>query len=266
MLHLVPVVLALLACGVAPPQPVDPPPAAEPSAPARGDDAPAASLPDHLAAAVAAPGRPEEDRARDAARHPGEVLAFFGIQPGMAVADLMTGRGYYAEILAHAVGPGGRVVAQNNAYVVEKFADGPLGERLTRLAMPHVVRADRELDALGLPDHSLDAALLVLFWHDTYWMELDRPAVLAEIRRVLKPGGTFGVVDHHAAVGSGARDVKTLHRVEEQLVLDELAAAGFVLEARSDLLRHPEDDRTRNVFDEGLRGLTDRFVLRFRAP
>jgi predicted methyltransferase len=82
----------------------------------------------------------------------------------------------------------------------------------------------------------------------------------------LVPGGVYGVIDHFAEDGSGARDVKTLHRVDAQLVKKEILAAGFELEAESELLRHPEDDRTKNVFDEDIRGKTDRFIYRFRKP
>ena len=56
--------------------------------------------PDAIAAAVASPARPEADRARDADRQPAEVLEVFGIAPGMKVADLAAGAGYYSEILA----------------------------------------------------------------------------------------------------------------------------------------------------------------------
>jgi predicted methyltransferase len=76
----------------------------------------------------------------------------------------------------------------------------------------------------------------------------------------------FAVVDHHAEAGSGSRDVQSLHRVDMDLVLSEVLAAGFELEDSSDLLRHPGDSRTSNVFDPDIRGRTDRFILRFRKP
>lgn len=219
-----------------------------------------------IAAAVADPSRPEDDVARDADRKPAEVLAFFGIRPGMTVADLMTGRGYYAEILAHLVGPQGLVYAQNNRFVVDKYADQPLRERLSRPGMERVVRIDTELDTMELPPASLDAALMVLFYHDTVWMDVDREAMNARIYAAIKPGGVFGVIDHRAAAGHGVDDVKTLHRIEQDPVVREILEAGFVLEATSDLLAHPEDDHTANVFDDSIRGRTDRFVLRFRKP
>jgi predicted methyltransferase len=226
----------------------------------------APEVPAHVAAAVAATSRPSEDRDRDADRRPADVLTFFGIEAGATVAELMTGRGYYAEILARAVGPNGKVYAQNNAFVLEKFAEQAITDRLAKPGLENVVRLDREIDDPGLPAGELDAVLMILFYHDTYWMEADRAAMNKAIFDALKPGGLYGVIDHHAEAGSGARDVKSLHRLEAALAEREILAAGFVLEASSELLHHPEDDRTKNVFDESIRGKTDRFIFKFRKP
>ena len=90
--------------------------------------------------------------------------------------------------------------------------------------------------------------------------------MLKGILTILKPGATFAVIDHAAADGSGARDVGTLHRVDEATVVSEITAAGFELIDTSDLLRRPEDDRTLPVFDDKIRGKTDQFILKFRKP
>lgn len=254
-------ILVFAACsGSQEPAPVTPVPAttAEPAAPL--------SAADPIAAAVGHPERPEEDRARDADRKPADVLAFLGISPGMKAADMAAGGGYYTELLARVVGPTGSVLAQNNAYVLDKFAEKPLTERLARPGLEHVTRLDTEFDDPQLPVGELDAVVMVLFYHDTYWMKTDRARMNAAIFAALKPGGTFGVIDHHATAGAGDRDVKTLHRIEASMVKDEVLAAGFVLEAESQVLRHTDDDRTKNVFDDSLRGKTDRFVLKFRKP
>ncbi len=60
--------------------------------------------------------------------------------------------------------------------------------------------------------------------------------------------------------------MKTLHRVDEELVLREILAAGFELEVASDLLRNSKDTRDVNVFRRAIKGRTDRFVLAFRKP
>ncbi len=226
----------------------------------------ARATPAHIERAVDSPDRPLEDRRRDADRRPSEVLSFFGIEPGMKVAELMTGRGYYAEILAAAVGPQGTVYVHNSPYVLERFAEEAISARLRKDAFANAIRLDREVDDPGLPRGELDAVLLILFYHDTYWMEADRAAINRAVFEALVPGGVYGVIDHFAEDGSGARDVKSLHRVDAELVKKEIVESGFVLDADSDLLRHPEDDRTTNVFDESIRGKTDRFVFRFRKP
>lgn len=220
----------------------------------------------NLTAAVANPARPEEDRARDANRKPAEVLAFVGIEPGMTVLDLVAGSGYYSEILAYAVGNEGKVYVQNHKWVLERFGDEALAARLAKPSLTSAVRWDRELTALDLPTASLDAAVMVLFYHDTYWQGIDRAAMNAEVFKALKPGGVFVVVDHRAEAGSGDRDVKRIHRIDEKWVAREVVAAGFVLDAESEVLAHPEDDRSQNVFDPSIRGKTDRFVYRFKKP
>jgi predicted methyltransferase len=182
------------------------------------------------------------------------------------VAELMTGRGYYAEILGRAVGPAGKVYAHNTPFVLDRFAEAPLSERLEAEDLANVVKHDAELEDLTLPEGQLDAVLIILFYHDTYWQEVDRAAMLRGVLAALRPGGVFGVIDHHAEVGSGDRDVKTLHRGDAEMIKAEILAAGFELEAESDLLRRPDDDRTVNVFDDAIRGKTDRFVFKFRKP
>ena len=78
---------------------------------------------------------------------------------------------------------------------------------------------------------------------------------------------TFGIPDLEALVAVlGEADNEKLHRIDEAMVVEAAKAAGFVVEASSELLRHPEDDRTQFVFAKGLRGATDRFVLRLRKP
>ena len=212
-----------------------------------------------------ASSRPSEDLARDPDRKPQEVLAFFGVGPGSRVVELMAGRGYYAHVLAEAVGPEGEVWAHNTPFVLDRFAERPLTERLALPGLEKVRRLDTELEDPQLPA-DLDAVLIVLFYHDTYWQEIDRARMNAAVFEALKPGGVFGVVDHHAEAGSGDRDVKRLHRVDAELVKRELLEAGFVFDGASDLLRREDDDRTVNVFEASMRGKTDRFVYRFRKP
>lgn len=219
---------------------------------------------DPIAAAVDHADRPAKDRARDATRKPAEVLRYFGVAPGMRVAELQTGRGYYAEILARVVGARGRVWAHNSPFVLRRYAEEPITERLARLGLSYVVRLDSELESLALPPGGVDMVLIVLFYHDTYWQKVDRAAMNKSVLAALRPGGIYGVIDHHAEAGSRDRDVRRLHRVDAELVKSEILAAGFELVGDSQLLRNTADDRTVNVFDASMRGRTDRFIFKFR--
>lgn len=259
----------------APPAQPDAPPAA--AAPASGDAAastppPATSVdvPAALRAVVDAADRADADRALDAGRKPAEMLAFFGIQPGMKVAELAAGGGYSAELLARAVGPGGVVYAQNNRFVLERFAEKPWSERLKKPVMKPVVRVDRELDDPLPPEaRDLDAVFLVLFYHDTVWMEADRAAMNRAVFRALKPGGVFAIVDHAGRAGTGVTEVKTLHRIEEKIVREEIERAGFRLAAEATFLRSAADTRDWNaspMVAGEKRGTSDRFVLKFVKP
>jgi len=266
-----PLALALLltACSAAPPKVADepaPPSTPPPTAIEAADPDPGASQ----ANVVAAPDRSEADRALDAGRHPAETLTFFGIAPGMRVAELMAGTGYTAELLARAVGPQGQVYGQNNAFVLDKFAEEPWSERLSKPVNARIVRVDRELEAPLPPEATdLDAVFLVLFYHDAVWMKTDRQQMNAAIFAALKPGGIFAVIDHSAQPGAGLNDVKTLHRIEESVVRTEVEAAGFRLDAEASFLRNPDDPRDWNAAPSAAgerRGTSDRFVLRFVKP
>jgi predicted methyltransferase len=220
-----------------------------------------------LAARLASESRPAEDRARDAGRRPADVIAFLGIGPGATVVDLIAAGGYYTEVLSLVVGPEGKVYAQNGAYVLQ-LRDGANDKALTaRLAggrLANVERLDREIAELGLAPGSIDAAITALNFHDVYNSGGSEAAAafLAAAHAFLKPGGVLGVIDH---AGNPGADNAELHRVEEKLVREAARAAGFEVES-SDLLRNPEDDRSKNVFDPAVRGRTDRFLLKLRRP
>lgn len=248
--------------------PMIPASAAAPPAPAP----PAASVAvsPAIRAIVDAPDRSEADRAIDAGRHPAELLAFYGIAPGMKVAELGAGGGYTAELLARAVGPTGVVYGQNTKFIVERFAQKPWGERLAKPIMKNVVRVDREFDE-PLPPlaHDLDAVFMVLFYHDTVWMETDRAKMNSAVFKALKPGGVFAIIDHSGRAGTGATETKTLHRIDEALVTKELTAAGFKLGGEAAFLRNAGDTRDWNDAPGAAaakRGTSDRFVLKFVKP
>ncbi len=215
--------------------------------------------------ALAHPQRPAGDRERDPQRKPAEVLSLMGIRPGMQIADLMAGGGWYTEVLARLVGPAGRVYSQNNKTSRANYG-AELDRRIRESRLENVVRLDRELEDLELQPGELDAVFLVQFYHDTYWMKVDRAHMNHQIFEALRPGGVYCLIDHRATPGSLARDVRRLHRVDSQLVQQEVRAAGFVLEAESSLLTNPTDDHATSVFAPSIRGRSDRFVFKFRKP
>ena len=217
--------------------------------------------------AVADPARPEKDRGRDADRRPIEVLAFLGIEPGMQVGDAMAASGYYTEILARGLGPDGRVWAHNTPKTDGFFGEN-LRRRLSRLETGNIEQIVGAVEAPGFPEGQLDAVLLIRFYHDFCWFESDRPGFNRAVLAALKPGGVFGVVDHHALPGTGCSVGQSLHRIEAEMVKKEILAAGFVLEAESSLLANPDDTHDWNIFADkaARRDRTDRFLLRFRKP
>jgi len=219
---------------------------------------------------VTAPDRSTEDRALDAGRKPAELLAFLGVQPGWRIADLGAGGGYTTELLKRAVGSDGVVYGQNSKKLLEMFLEKPWSARLAKPAMKDVVRLDRDFDD-PFPDNlrPLDAVTMVLFYHDTVWLGVNREAMNKAVFAALKPGGVFLIVDHSARPGDGAKVTDTFHRIEESVVKSEVQAAGFVLDGEADFLRNKDDTRDWNDSPRAAgerRGTSDRFVLRFRKP
>lgn len=218
---------------------------------------------------VDARDRDEADKALDRGRAPAEFLSFIDVQPGMKVAELMAGGGYTAELLARAVGESGEVYGQNSKFILERFAERPWSERLKKPVMKNVVRVDRELEDPLPPEARgrLDLITLVLFYHDTVWLNVDRAKMNKAIFDALKPGGSFIVIDHSARDGSGVADAQALHRIDERMVREEILAAGFVLGSEGRFLRNAADGRDWNASPTGAaerRGSSDRFVLEFK--
>jgi predicted methyltransferase len=232
----------------------------------------AEQIPANINAAVDNPTRPAQDRALDNGRRPDQLVAFFGIRPGMKVGEIFAGGGYTTELLALAVGPDGIVYAQNPVFPPERkqIADA-FAARLKNPQLKNVVAISKGYDAgdvLSVPAGSLDAVVTNMNYHDLVLFKADRDKLNAAIYNELKSGGEYCIVDHSAKAGSGASDVK-LHRIDEAFVIGEVEKAGFKLAAASSALRHPDDDRTwvTNPQAAGARrGTSDRFMLKFVKP
>ncbi|HTT02615.1 MAG TPA: hypothetical protein VMG11_11080 [Steroidobacteraceae bacterium] len=238
-----------------------------------GSSAHAAAIPAYVSAAVADTGRPDADKERDAARKPAETLAYAGIKPGQKVAELIPGRGYYTRLLSKIVGPSGHVFvlappprpnapanAPNPAAAVQAIAQDPAYANVT------VLTFGPGGPGLGLPE-PVDVVWTSDNYHDFH--NLPNADIAAFNKRIfdsLKAGGTYFLLDHAAAAGSGVQDTKTLHRIDPAAAKSEVLAAGFKYVGSSDILHNAQDPHTAAVFDASVRGHTDQFILKFRKP
>ena len=230
------------------------------------------AAPADVGAAVAAKDRPAEAIKLDESRRPAEVLAFLGIEKGDDALDLFTGTGYYAEIMARAVGPEGSVTAWEPANFYDDKAKATLAALTARAPNARILATPATEPAF--PADSFDFVMIHLNYHDTYWESekykfprIEPAAFLGAIYAATRPGGIVGVVDHVAAPGGDTRAVvEKLHRIDPAVIRADFEKAGFVLDGESDLLRNPADDHAKLVFDPAIRGKTDRVVYRFRKP
>jgi predicted methyltransferase len=226
--------------------------------------------PAYIAAAIADPARPADDRSLDDGRKPADVLVFTGIKPGDKVVDLMPGAGYYTRVFSKIVGTKGIVyalqpvemdkAAPKGLQSLKGFAGTPGYRNVSVLVQP--------IAALSLPQH------VDLVWtsqnyhdlHDPFMGSPDMARLNKAIFDALKPGGFYIVLDHAAADGSGVSRTDDLHRIDPAVVKAEVTAAGFEYVGASDALRQAGDDHSLPAFDRAMRGRTDRFIYKFRKP
>lgn len=217
--------------------------------------------------AVQDPDRLEEHLARDASRQPEAILSLSGIQPGHHVLEIAPAGGYYTALLSRVVGGTGKVHAVDPERIFVHFPRGREGFPAYQKQDPrdNVEYSIQYLDDLELPE-GLDQVWMVLYYHDTVWTGEDRAKMNADFFRLLKPGGTYLVVDHHGVSGAPDAITQGLHRIDAEVVRKEILAAGFELSESSELLTNPDDPRDDSVFLPERRGQTDRFVWRFTRP
>jgi predicted methyltransferase len=215
-----------------------------------------AKAPDYEAI-VASPDRSDADRQVDLRRQPAKMLAFAGVKSGMKVLDMEASAGYSTELLA--------VYAQDSAAVIERFVKDKFDIRAQKPAMKNVVHVIRDFDDPIPPEiGQFDLITFFFAYHDVSYMPVDRAAMNKKMFAALKPGGFLIIADHSAKPGDGINVAKTLHRIEESTLRQEIEAAGFKLAAEADFLRHPEDPRDAAVFRPQVP--TDEFVLKYQKP
>lgn len=254
--------VAVAGCGQESPPAEAPAPTAEPEAAAPVAAEPeAADAQSRLAAVLDA--QPDEVKARYVWRHPAETMAFFGIEPGMTVVELLPGGGWYTKILLPYLGAEGRVIGANYPLDMVRLF-GLTDEQLAeRAGWPAQWTAQAEawrgedgaaVDAFMLgdmPDElagTADAVLVIRALHNLARFEPQGgflTATLQDIHAVLKPGGIVGVVQHAARQdmpddwASGAAGY-----LKQGFVVEQFEAAGFELVGSSDVNANPLDQPT----------------------
>lgn len=226
-------------------------------------------VPDHVRAALADPERATHVVA-DERRRAADVIAFSGLRPGDRVLDLIPGDGYWTRIFSRIVGPEGRVHAVwPRNYAVT--ATGNVAQLRQLAASPHYsnVRVAVQPSPILTAPEPLDMVWTAQNYHDypdEFMGRIDPAQLNRAVFALLKPGGTYFIIDHEAAAGSGMRDTERLHRIDPATVRQQVEAAGFDYVGRSEVLNNPADDHSRPVFHPSVRGRTDQFVMRFRKP
>jgi predicted methyltransferase len=210
--------------------------------------------------AATSPIRTNEDKRADASRKPIEFLQFAQVRPGMRVLDIATGGGYTTQLLALVVGSTGTVWAQGDQKgqaLNKRLVDHPQSNIVPVIGsfedpVPH--------DAL-----KLDLITNIMNYHNSTYLSVARRARLNQrLFKALKPGGHLIVIDHSTKTGTDITTAKTLHRIDQAVVLDEIQKAGFRLEQESNFLRNPFDPRNQAYFDIEIP--TDKFAFRFVKP
>ncbi len=207
-----------------------------------------------LRAAVDGAHRSAANRARNAARHPYETLRFFGITPRQRVIELAPGGGWYTEILAPYLREQGQLLLAAEAAddpddyrrrsrqaLDEKLARDPaLYDRVRVGLLPRMPRAPRFADIA--PAGGAD--LVLSFRNAHNWLQAGHfDATLRAAQAVLRPGGVLGLVEHRAAPGAASEGLPRSGYVPEDLVIARATAAGFVLDARSEINANPRDTK-----------------------
>ena len=255
---------------------------------------------EQIAQIVASPDRSAADRNNDLRRKPEQMLAFIGIRPGMVALDISAAGGYTTELLARAVGLGGRVYGQSEPPrspdspprpavapegdsspsaapapaaptmappAVRRTSAQALAERARNPAVANIVAVVQKFEEpvpVLLASGSLDLVTLMFNYHDLGHLGTDRARMNKAVFAALKPGGVYVIADHSGRPGTGISEAGTLHRIEEAFLRQEVESAGFKLADQGNFLRNPSDPRDQNTPNPPQP--KDEFVLKFVKP
>lgn len=223
-------------------------------------------IPADVATAVADKDRPKDDTDRDGNRHPAEIMTLTGVKSGDRVVDVGPGKGYYTRILSRIVGSNGKVYGFNPTWVAEKFPTAKAGvDALTNGGYANVEASVQPMAEIKF-DKPVDVIFISQLYHDQVWQKIDIAKMNKAIFDALKPGGVYFIIDHSGPGITTPEQIDKTHRIDADLVKTQVLAAGFKLEAESDLLRNPADPKNNLVFDPSIRGHTDQFIFKFVKP
>lgn len=221
--------------------------------------------------ALADPARKNERAAADERRKPGPVIALAGVKAGDRVLDLIPGSGYWTRIFSRIVGPDGKVYATwPQSYA--RFAMGNVQSLREISVDPHYGNIVTEVQptALLTAPEPLDVVWTSQNYHDypdEYMGKDADPDVLNRaVFRLLKPGGTYMIIDHASKPGRAMADTEKLHRIDPATVRQQVEAAGFRFAGESKVLENPADPLDIPVFDKSIRGRTSQFAYKFVKP
>lgn len=206
---------------------------------------------------LTAESRPLEDRVRDGARRPYQIMQLLGVDAGQTLLDVGAGGGWFTRVLSAATGPSGKVIAQFGARALQRENGQPQKDLAASLGNTEAFFGN----VAELPANSVDAAVTALNMHH---MNAERAGpYLKEILAVLKPGGRAAIIDH---VGLATINNAQLHRMVPADAKSWLTQAGFEIVTESDILRTTADDHTLSVEDPILGRDVDQFVFIVRKP
>jgi predicted methyltransferase len=199
-----------------------------------------------------AESRPAEDRARDGARRPYQVMQALGVQAGMTVVDVGAGGGWYTRVLSAAVGPSGKVISQLGPRALERN-NGQEGKDMAASLGNVEAYFGNVAD---MAPNSVDVAVTALNMHHGNAERLI--PYLREILAVLKPGGVAAIIDH---IGLPEIDNTRLHRMLVSDARQWITAAGFEIVWQSDIRPTTADDHPRSTSAPILGRTADRFLF-----
>jgi predicted methyltransferase len=204
-----------------------------------------------------ADSRPMEDKMRDGARRPYQVMQLLGVEEGMTVVDVGAGGGWYTRVLSAAVGPRGKVLAQFGPRALQQNNGQAQKDMAAELGNVEPV-FDNVAD---MGENVADVAVTALNIHHSN-AERGVP-YMRDLYRILKPGGVAAIIDH---IGLPEINNAQLHRMLQSDARQWIEAAGFEIVEDSNLLRTNADDHTRSVQDPILGRNVDRFLFVVRKP